>query len=333
MRRVIVIVLACAVSGCHGAAPPAPEAHVRLAIHRDPIAFLPVRAAAALGYFRDEHLDVDITALTAGPKAVEALVGGSVDVAAASFSDAVLLSARRSGIVAFLLMSTRPLAAVAVAPGLDASIHAIRDLEGRTIGVSAPGSASHQILNFLLASNGLAPGDVSVAAVGMSATSLAALEHRKVDAAVLLASSIDAYEERHGAQLFIADTRSVEGARQVFGSDTLPSMSFVAHADWLRANAETARRLARALHKGNRWVREQSPERVRDLIPADAHLSSATVEIRAIQEMQDVLSADGQVPPVSWGPIVAFVAAFDPTFRAADVDLKATYTGEFAPSK
>ena len=330
MRFAILIALAGTLAGCHGQ--PTAE-RVRLAIHRDPIAFLPVHAAAALGYFRDEHLDVDITALAAGPKAVEALVGGSVDVAAASLSDAVLLASRRHDIVAFLLLSTRPLAALAVAPGLGESIHTVHDLKGRAVGVSAPGSASHQLLNFLLASNGLAPRDVSVAGIGMSATSLAALEYRKVDAAMLIASSIDAYEERHGARSFIIDTRSADGARQVFGSDVFPSMSFIAHAEWLHANPETTRRLARAVQRGTRWVREHSPDQVRECIPTDAHLSSATMEIRAIREMQDVLSTDGLVPPESLPRIAAFVAASDPMFRAADVDLNATFTGEFASPK
>src|SRR4051794_36611780 len=85
----------------------------------------------------------------------------------------------------------------AVAPSKSGSIRMIGDLKGRTVGVSAPGSTSHQILNFLLVSNGLSPDTVSTVSVGMSASSVAALEHGTVDAAVLLASAIAAFE-RHG---------------------------------------------------------------------------------------------------------------------------------------
>jgi NitT/TauT family transport system substrate-binding protein len=86
---------------------------------------------------------------------------------------------------------------LAVAPALSGTIRTVRDLKGRAVGVSTPGSATHQFLNFLLVTNSLSPEDVSVVSVGMSASSLAALDRGKVDAAVLIASAIYAFEARH----------------------------------------------------------------------------------------------------------------------------------------
>ena len=68
---------------------------------------------------------------------------------------------RRRSRLRGICLYTRPTRTLAVAPALNGTIRSVRDLKGHTVGVSAPGSASHQILNFLLVSNGLSPDDVS----------------------------------------------------------------------------------------------------------------------------------------------------------------------------
>jgi NitT/TauT family transport system substrate-binding protein len=302
---------------------------VRIAIHREPVAFLPVRVAQTLGYFEAEGLAVDLSEVAGGTKALEALIGGSVDVAAASMSDAVQLAAEGRDVRGFLVLYTRPSAALAVAPGLSGTIRTIRDLKGRTVGVSTPGSWSHQLLNFLLVTNGLSPGDVSTVSVGLSASSVAALEHGTVDAAVLLASATTAFEERHTSNPFIVDTRTLAGARQVFGSETFPSLSLLAEDRWLRANADTAQRLARAIKKGMRWVRDRPAEQVRQMIPNAARMSEKA-DLQAIQRMQQGISTDGLMPAGSAELIEKFVAISNPKVRAAHIDTARIYTNEFA---
>src|SRR5712691_3160161 len=54
-------------------------------------------------------------------------------------------------------------------------IKSVADLKGKTVGVSAPGSATHLFLNILLAKAGLAPTDVSVIAVGNGSGAIAAM--------------------------------------------------------------------------------------------------------------------------------------------------------------
>jgi NitT/TauT family transport system substrate-binding protein len=328
MRRAPFLLLAIALLGCHGSRPAGRGATVRIAIHREPIAFLPVRAAQTLGYFGAEDLTVELSEVAGGTKAIEALLGGSVDVAAASISDAVQLVAEGRDVRGFLVLHTRPAAALAVAPARNGTIRTIRDLRGRTVGVSTPGSWTHQFLNFLLVTNGLAPEDVSTVSVGMSASSVAALEHGSVDAAVLLAGALTSFEERHPGSPFIADTRTPAGARQVFGSETFPSLSLLAEDRWLRTHAETAERLARAVKNGMRWVRDHSAGQVREMIP-DAARMTEQADLQAIQRMQQGLSIEGLMPPGSAELVEKFVAISNPKVRAAHIDAASIYTNEF----
>lgn len=332
MRQVIAALLASGLMACGGSPPPAGLTPIRLAIHQDPIAFLPVRVAQTLGYYAEDGLEVDMSEVVGGAKALQALMGGSVDVAAASMSDAVQLVAEGQAVRGFLLFYTRPTVALAVAPSRSSSIRTISDLKGRTVGVTAPGSASHQILNYLLVSSGLSAGDVSTVSVGMSASSVAALEHGTVDAAVLLGSAIAIFERRHPNNSFLVDLRTPSGAQQVFGSEVFPSLGLMAEERWLRENGDTARRLVRAVTRGMQWVREHPAEEVRAMIPEPARMAEET-DLHAIRQMQSVLSADGLMPVGSPALIARFVAVSNPKVKTGEIDVARIYTSEFAAAR
>ena len=328
MRQLVAALVAAGLAACSSQQQAGLQT-VRLAIHQDPIAFLPVRVAQTLGLYEEAGLAVEMSEVAGGTKAIQALLGGSVDVAAASMPDAVQLALEGRDVRGFLLLYTRPTAALAVAPSLNSTIRTIHDLKGRTVGVSAPGSASHQILNFLLASNGLSLDAVSTVSVGMSASSVAALEHGSVDAAVLLGSAISVFERRQPRQTFLVDLRTPAGARQVFGSEVFPSLGLLAEESWLRANAETAQRLVRAVTRGMRWIRDHSAEQVREMVPAEARTTDEA-DLDAIRQLQQVLSSDGLMPPGSTELIERFVAVSNPKLRATPIDIARIYTNEFA---
>src|SRR5262245_51869786 len=315
----VLLWLGTGVAACQAGHVPADIRTIRIAIHRDPVAFLPVRIARVLGYDREEGIAIEPSELAGGTKAIEAMLGGSADVAAGSMADAVALAAQGRHVRGFLLVYTRPTEALAIAPARTSALRTIRDLKGRTVGVTAPGSASHQFLNFLLVKNGLSPEDVSTVSVGMASTSISALEHAQVDAAVLLASAIPTFELRNPSNAFLADTRTPAGAKQVFGSETFPALGLLAENAWLDNNPDAAQRLVRVLKKAMRWVREQPVERVREMIPEDARMTPAEADYRAIREMQASMSPDGLVPADSAPTVERFVALSDPRVRDAKI--------------
>jgi len=332
MRRVLVLLSTIALLSCNGPQPGASIRKIRMAIHREPVAFLPVRVAETLGYYQAEGVAVELSEVAGGSKALEALVGGSVDVAAASMSDVMLVAAEGRDVRGFFVMYTRPSTVLAIAPARSTTIRTVRDLKGRTVGVSAPGSWSHQFLNFLLVTNGLSPQDVSTVSVGMSASSVAALEHGTVDAAVLLASASAAFADRHADNTFMVDTRTPGGVRQVFGAETFPSLGLVAEESWLRGNTDTVHRLVRAVKRGMDWVRDHPPEQVRGMIPVAARMSDIA-DFQSVQGIQQGLSTDGRMPPGAPELILKFVAISNPTVLATRIEAAKVYTNDFASGK
>ena len=331
MRRLVAALVLTGLVACTGSQSSGIRT-VRLAIHQDPIAFLGVRAAQTLGYCAEEGLAVETPEFVGGTKAIQALLGGSVDVASATMSDAVQLAIEGRDVRGFLLFYTRPTAALAIAPSMRGTIRSIRDLKGRTVGVTSPGSTSHQILNYLLLTNGVSPGDVSTVSIGMAASSVAALEHGTVAAAVILGSAIPAFERRPSGGTLLVDLRTPEGARQVFGSDLFPGLGLVAEDHWLRANSDTARRLTRAITRGMQWIREHSAEQVREMIPEGARMTRES-DLLAIRQMQQVLSSDGRIPETAVPLIEKFVAASNPKLASARLDLARIYTNEFTSAR
>jgi len=304
---------------------------IRMAIHRDPIAFLPLRVSQTHGYYQQQQIDVKMSDVVGGSKAIEGLLGGSVDVAAGSVSDVVLLAAQGRRVRCFYVLYTRPLVAIAVAPDLNGKIRSIADLRGHTVGVSAPGSASHQFLNFLLESAGLSPNDVSIVSVGMSNSSIAALEHRQVDAAVLIASAITNFEDRHPDTRFLADTRLTSGALRAFGSAEFPALALVAQDAWLETHAGAVGRLVRSVREGMDWMRDSSVEKVREEIPQSARMSNANSDYQAIRDAQQAISPDGSMPADAPQRIVHLLEASDS--RVKQVDVSQLYTNQFVSAK
>jgi NitT/TauT family transport system substrate-binding protein len=260
---------------------------------------------------------------------MESLLGGSADVTPGGLSQAIQVAAQGRAVRCFLQLYSRPTIALVVAPSGTAKIRAIGDLKGRRVGVSSPGSPTHQFLNFLLASHSLSHADVSVVSVGTGATSIAALEHAKVEAAVLVASAITTFERLYPKATVLGDTRTEEGARQVFGVPTFPSNGLDAREDWLRANPEIARHFVRAVMKAMAWMASHSAEEVRATIPEALRMPDADADLEAIRQAQRTISPDGIMPPDAPETIRKYLAVSDEKVRHAQIDLSRLYTNEF----
>jgi NitT/TauT family transport system substrate-binding protein len=164
----------------------------------------------------------------------------------------------------------------------------------------------------------------------MAGTSLAALEHGKVDAAILLSGAITMFEGRHLGELFLADTRTSDGARGVFGSETFPSLSLIAQDDWLHRNPDVARRLARAVKRAMLWVRDHPAEQVREMMNNETGRPDSDTDVQAIRQIQQTISPDGVVSAGAVEAVKEFVAVSSTKVRTAKIDVSRIYTNDFA---
>jgi NitT/TauT family transport system substrate-binding protein len=205
----------------------------------------------------------------------------------------------------------------------------IEDLKGGIVGVTAPGSSSHFLVNYLLARRGLAPEQVSVLGISAGATAIAAMERGKVDAGVLTDPTFTLLRKRHPDLRVLADTRNTEGVQAVYGVADYPASVLYAKEEWIRANPETARRLARAIHRVLRWIQEHSAEEIAAQMPVEFQAGDAASYVEALKGCRAMFSPDGLMPAEGPEAVRRVLGQSLEKVRAAQIDLGKTYTNEF----
>ena len=142
----------------------------------------PYVVARTFGYFRQHGLDAEIVYFRGGNAAIQALVSGAVDYGATSLDVAMQAYTKGADIRRFVTTGKLPLFALVTAPKTAATINGLKDLEGKTVGVSALGNADHALLLFLLKRANADAGKVQFATIGVNI--LEAVRLGQVDAAL-----------------------------------------------------------------------------------------------------------------------------------------------------
>ena len=97
----------------------------------------------------------------------------------------------------------------------------LSDLKGKKVGVTAPGSSSQMVANFILKKGGLGPKDVAFIGVGSSSGAVSAIRSGQIDALINLDPVITILLKNGDAKL-VADTRKVKESESFFGG-TMPA--------------------------------------------------------------------------------------------------------------
>ena len=301
-------------------------APVRLAVGgQAQLIYLVATLADTLGYYHDESLAVTIQDFPGGAKSLEALLGGSADAVCGFYDHTIQMAAQGKSLRAFLSILRYP-GLVAASP----SAADIAGLKGKIVGVSAAGSSTQMFLNYLLTTHGLKPGDVSVASIGMSATAIAAITHSKVDAAIMTDPALEIVRQQMPDLKILADTRTADGVRAVFGVDQYPSVVLYSTPAWLAAHPDEARKLARAGLRAMDWIRAHSPEEIRAKLPDAFKTSNEAADLEGLKSLQSMLSPDGKMTLEAAAAVEKVLALSLESVRDSKLDLAGTFTNEFA---
>src|ERR1051325_5809595 len=157
---------------------------VKLAYCSQLLCGVPYEVARTAGHFKKHGLDVELVYTRGGNAAMQALVGGAVDYAATALDVAIQAYANVvAQIRRFAVTGRLPLFAVVTAPKTADQIRSIKDLEGKTVGVSALGNADHALLLYLLKQANADASKVQFATLGVNL--LEALRQGQVDAGLV----------------------------------------------------------------------------------------------------------------------------------------------------
>lgn len=290
--------------------------------------YLPLTIAEQLGYFKDEGLDLTIVDFAGGSRALQAVVGGSADVVSGAFEHTINMQFKGQAMRAFVLQGAAPQIVLGINPKTMPDFKSVADLKGKKIGVTAPGSSTNVMANFVLASAGLKPTDVSFVGVGASNGAVAAMRAGQIDAMSNLDPVITLLQ-RSGDLKIITDTRNVKEAERVFGGP-MPAGCLYCPQAFIDKNPNTVQAMTNAMVRANKWIQKAGPGDIIRVVPESYLLGDRAVYIDGFLAAQKALSPDGLFPAKGADTALRALASVDPKIAAAKLDLAAVYTNSFA---
>jgi NitT/TauT family transport system substrate-binding protein len=291
---------------------------------------LPLTVTDRLGLFKQAGLEVEIVEFPGGTKALQAVVGGSADVVSGAYESTIHLQPKGQYLQEFVLMGVYPGLAVGLRPDKAKTYKSPKDLKGLKIGVTAPGSGTHQLVNYLLIKDGLKAEDVSIIGVGSGAGAVSAMERGDIDAI----SNIDPVMTQvtnSGHAVIIVDVRTRAGSEAIFGTG-LPSASLYAPEEFIKKNPNTVQALTDAMVRGLKWLSRATPEQLAEVVPPEWIKVNKEFYLAAFKNQREVFSTDGLVSPKAAQMQLEVVRQYSEEVRNAKIDLPRTYTNQFVES-
>ena len=199
--------------------------------------YLPLTIAERKGFFKEEGLEVEINDFAGGARALQALVGGSVDVVTGAYEHTVRMQAKGQDIRGVAELGRFPSITVAVRKEQASTVKSAADFKGKKIGVTAPGSSTYLIPLYAMSKAGLKASDASFIGVGATASAVAAIQRGEIDI-ISNTEPVISKLEQEGAVVPLIDTRTEAGTRALFGGPN-PAATLYTRTEFIEKNPET----------------------------------------------------------------------------------------------
>jgi NitT/TauT family transport system substrate-binding protein len=292
------------------------------------LCYLPTVLAKQLGEFDKAGIAAELVDLKGGSDALRAVIGGSADVVSGYFDHCVNLAAKKQELVAFVVYDRYPGLVLVVSPKHTAEIKSIKDLAGKKVGVSAPGSSTDFFLKYLLKKEGLDPTSASVIGVGLGATAVAAMEQGQIDAAVMLDPSVTVLQGSHPDLRILSDTRSQKDTLAVFGGE-YPGGALYSTAAWVASHEKEVQALTNAIMNTLKWIHGHSAEDIMAKMPPELVGKDKELYLAALKNTIPMYSETGAMDPKGAAAVLAVFSESSPEVAKANIDVGKTYSNKY----
>jgi len=288
--------------------------------------YLPLTIAERQGYFKAEGLDVEILDFPGGAKALQALLGGSVDVVSGAYEHTISQQAKGQNIEALVMQGKYAGIVLAMSKAKAANYKSPADLKGMKIGVTAPGSSTNMFVNILLAKAKLAPDAVAIIGVGATAGAVAIMKRGEIDAMSNL-DPVIAQLESGGDIVAVVDTRTAKGMQDVYGGAYAAGSIYVP-VDFAKKYPNTAQAIVNAMVRALRFIQASTPDQIIAAVPPEYYADRALYKA-ALEKNLDGFKHEGFISAEAGQNVLRDLKSFDPTVQNATVDVAKTVNMTF----
>src|SRR5580704_9398512 len=292
------------------------------------LCYLPTVLAKQLGEYDKAGLDVSLVDLKGGSDALKAVLGGSADVVSGYFDHCVNLAAKKQELQSFVVYDRYPGLVLVVSPAHTNEIKSIKDLAGKKVGISAPGSSTDFFLKYLLKKNGVDPASTAVIGVGLGGASVAAMEQGQIDAAVMLDPSVTVLQGSHPDLRILSDTRTQKDTLAVFGGE-YPGGALYSTAAWVASHDKEVQALTNAILNTLAWIHAHSPEDIMAKMPPEMVGKNKELYLAALKNTIPMYSETGKMDPKGADAVLAVFSESSPEVAKANVDVSKTWTNKY----
>jgi NitT/TauT family transport system substrate-binding protein len=292
--------------------------------------YMPFFVATGRQLWQKHGIDPEIAMFPGGAPAMQAVLGGSSQIACGYYEHTIQMAAKGAKLQAFVLQAQNSGLALGVRKALDGQVKTIADLKGRKIGVSAPGSATHMFALQLLAKSGLKATDISAIGVGTTQTAMSSFERGDIDALSLFDPIMIDLEQRNLVTV-LADARNTAGSTAIFGGP-YASGSLYGDAAWLEKNPDAARAAAAAILEAVTFLRSATAREALESLEKGMCFLGAPVCDAGFARNREAFQHNGRISLEQAATVRRMLDSFNPEIAAAKIDLSSTFTTRFLPA-
>ena len=211
---------------------------------------LPIFVGMHMKFFEEAGIKLEPSYFRGGGEVIRAITARSVDLGATAGAGPAMIAIAKGESMKIVSSSLAPLVGVVWLVEADSPIKSIKDLRGKKVGFSSPGSVTHQIIQLILKKEGLEK-DVQLVRVGSPGDSWGAVKNKVVDASWHVLPAYHPLILKKEARVLFRGEEYVKEYQQTV---------VVAMEDVIKKDPEMIRTFLKARAKAVRFIKE-NPER------------------------------------------------------------------------
>ncbi len=291
------------------------------------IIYLPAKLTEALGYFKDEGLNVELQSQPAGVDAENQLIAGSVQAVVGFYDHTIDLQSKGKETEAIAVFCKVPGEVEMVSTKAAPTFKSMADAKGKTLGVTGLGSSTDFLTRYLADRQGIAMKDYSLLPVGAGNSFIAAIKQDRIQAGMTTEPTISQLLKTGDAKVLV-DLRTEEGARATLGG-IYPAASLYVQNSWAESHKAEATKLAHAFARTMKYISTHSAEDIADQMPKDYYGADKAMYVGAIKSSLPMFTTDARMPEGGPETVLKVLSTYKPLVKKANIDLSKTFSNAY----
>lgn len=297
---------------------------VRMAERVGDLNYAPVHLAAALGFFKEEGVDLKLIQFDTGGLATKAVVSGGADLCTTTYGGMILANVQGAGLAQTVLLSSVP--GLVLLVGSKNPVADVKSIKDMTIGVSGLGTPPEFFVRSILAANGMSQNDVKLASTGNGTPAITALTMDRVQALVQFDPLVTRMVQDGQARVLV-DTRTFTGTQQAFGGPYVGG-NIAGTTAWIKANPAAVKAVNHAIVRALKWMQTHTADQIVDALPKQIYYPNPEdkpIMVKSFEASKDFYSGDGTITMEAAKNVIRNLKIANPKLDFDSIDVASTH--------